>query len=134
VTVTVAEPKVAVPETARVNVLLVPVVGFGRGKLAVTPLGNPLALKVTLLAKLARLIVMVLVPLDPRFTVRLPGLAETVKSGVTGAVTVRANVVERVSPPPEPLMVTFVVPVVAVPVATRVNVLFPPVVEAGLND
>jgi hypothetical protein len=114
-------------------VLLPPVAGFVL-KVAVTPLGNPLALKATLLVKLARLIVIVLAPLAPRITVRLPGLAESVKSGVAGAVTVRANVVERVSPPPEPLMVTFVVPVVAVPVATRVNVLFPPVVEAGLND
>jgi hypothetical protein len=132
VTVTVAEPKVAVIEAASVRVLLPPVVEAGL-KLAVTPLGNPLALKATLLVKLARLIVIVLAPLDPRFTVRLPGLAETVKSGVTGAVTVRANVVERVSPPPEPLMVTFVVPVAAVLVVAKVNVLLPPVVEAGLN-
>jgi hypothetical protein len=129
----VAEPKAAVLEAASVRVLLPPVVEAGL-KLAVTPLGNPLALKVTLLVKMARLIVIVLVPFAPRFTVRLPGLAESVKSGVTGTVTVRANVVERVSPPPAPLMVTFVVPVAAVLDATRVNVLLPPVVEAGLND
>jgi hypothetical protein len=132
VTVTVAEPKVAVLEAVRVNVLLVPVVEVGL-KLAVTPLGNTPTLKATLLVKLARLIVIVLAPFVPRFTVRLPGLAESVKSGVAGAVIVRANVVERVSPPPEPLMVTLAVPVAAVLNAARVNVLPPPVVEAGLN-
>jgi len=132
VMVTVAEPKAAVLEAASVRVLLPPVVEVGL-KLAVTPLGNPLALKVTLLVKMARLIVIVLVPFAPRITVRLPGFAESVKSGVTGTVTVRANVVERVSPPPAPLMVTLVVPVAAVLDAARVNVLPPLVVEAGLN-
>jgi hypothetical protein len=131
--VTVAEPKVALLEAVSVRVLLPPVVEAGL-KLAVTPPGNPLALKFTLLVKMARLIVIVLVPFAPRFTVRLPGFAVSVKSGVAGTVTVRANVVERVSPPPAPLMVTFVVPVAAVLDATRVNVLLPPVVEAGLND
>jgi hypothetical protein len=132
VTVTVAEPKVAVLEAVRVNVLLVPVVEVWL-KLAVTPPGNPLALKATLLVKLARWIVIVLAPFVPRFTVRLPGLAESVKSGVVGAVTVRTNVVERVSPPPAPLMVTLFVPVAAVLDAARVNALPPPVVEGGLN-
>src|SRR5262249_41803143 len=132
VTVTVAEPKAAVLEAVRGNVLFVPVVEAGV-KLAVTPLGNPLALKATLLVKMARVIVVVLVPFAPRFTVRLAGFAESVKSGVVGAVTVRTNVVERVSPPPAPLMVTLAVPVAAVPDVAIVNVLPPPVVEAGLN-
>jgi hypothetical protein len=131
--VTLNVPVAAVLDAASVSVLLPPVVEAGLN-VAVTPLGNPLALKATLLVKLARLIVIVLVPFAPRFTVRLPGFAESVKSGVAGTVTVRANVVERVSPPPAPLMVTFVVPVAAVLDATRVNVLLPPVVEAGLND
>jgi hypothetical protein len=56
-----------------------------------------------------------------------------VKSGVVGAVTVRTNVVERVSPPPAPLMVTLAVPVAAVPDVAIVNVLPPAVVEAGLK-
>src|SRR5215510_1048170 len=129
VTVTVAPPRVAVLVAVRVSVLLVPVVEVWL-KLAVTPLGNPLALKVTLLVKFVRLIVIVLAPLAPRFTVRLAGLAESVK---LGAMTVRANVVERVSPPPAPLMVTLAVPVVAVLDAARVSVLLPPVVEAGLK-
>jgi hypothetical protein len=132
VTVTVAEPKAAVLDAASVSVLLPPVVEAGL-KLAVTPLGNPLALKATLLVKMARLIVIVLAPFAPRFTVRLAGLAESVKSGVVGTVTVRTNVVERVSPPPDPLMVTLAVPVAAVLDVARVNVLPPAVVEAGLN-
>jgi hypothetical protein len=129
VTVTVAAPRAAPLEAVRVSALLVPVAEAGL-KLAVTPFGNPLALKATLLLKLARLIVIVLTPVAPRFTVRLAGLAESVK---LGALTVRANVVERVSPPPAPLTVTLAVPVAAVPDAARVNVLLPPVVEAGVK-
>jgi len=48
--VTFAEPNMAVPEAVKVTVELVPVVEGGL-KVAVTPLGNPLALKVTLLVK-----------------------------------------------------------------------------------
>jgi hypothetical protein len=130
VTVTVAEPKVAVPDAVRVNVLLVPVVEAWL-KLAVTPLGNPLALKATLSVMPARLIVIALVTLGPpRLIVRLAGFAESVK---LGAATVRANVVERVSPPPAPLMVTLAVTIAAVLEAVRVSVLLPPVVEAGLK-
>jgi hypothetical protein len=46
--VTFAEPAVAALEAVKVTVELVPVVDVGL-KLAVTPLGNPLALKATLL-------------------------------------------------------------------------------------
>ena len=46
VIVTFAEPKVAALEAVKVTVALVPVVDGGL-KLAVTPLGNPLALKAT---------------------------------------------------------------------------------------
>src|SRR5215831_10759955 len=71
VTVTVAAPRVAVPEAVKVSTLLVPVAEAGL-KLAVTPLGNPLALKATLPVKPpVRVIVIVLVPLAPRLTVRL---------------------------------------------------------------
>jgi hypothetical protein len=126
-------PAVAAPEAARVKALLVPVAEAGL-KVAVTPLGNPLALKATALVNPpARLMAIVLAPLAPRFTVRLAGLAERVKSGVGGALTVRINVVERVSPPPEPLMVTLVIPVAAALDAAKVNALLPPVVEGGLN-
>jgi hypothetical protein len=129
VTVTVAAPRAAALEAVRVSVLLVPVAEAGL-KLEVTPLGNPLALMATLLVKFARLIVIVLTPVAPRFTVRLAGLAESVKLGAT---TVRTNVVERVSPPPAPLMVTLAVPTAAVLDAAKVNVLLPPVVEVALK-
>jgi hypothetical protein len=69
---------VAVLEAASVSVLLLPVVLLGL-KVAVTPVGRPLALNVTALVKLVRVIVIVLVPLAPRFIVRLEGLAESAK-------------------------------------------------------
>src|SRR5215510_12495844 len=87
VTVTVAAPRVAVLEVVNVNTLLVPVAEAGL-KLAVTPPGNPLALKATLPVKPpARVIVIVLVPLAPRLIVKLEGLGETEKSGVCGWFT-----------------------------------------------
>src|SRR5262245_27122456 len=81
VTVTVAAPIVAVPEAVNVNTLLVPVVEVGL-KLAVTPLGSPLALRATLLAKPpVGVMVIALVPLAPRLIVRLVGLLHSVKPG-----------------------------------------------------
>src|SRR5262245_44471469 len=80
-TVTVERPVVAVLEAVRVKVVLAPVVEAGE-KLAVTPLGRPLAVKATLPVKPpVRVIAIVLVTLDPRLTVRLPGLAASEKSG-----------------------------------------------------
>jgi hypothetical protein len=132
-TVTFTVPVVAALEAASVRVLLVPVVDGGL-KVAVTPLGNPVALKATLLVNPpVRVIVIVLAPLAPRFTVKLAGLAESVKSVGGGALTVRINVAPRVSPPPEPLMVMLVIPVAAVLDAASVSALLPPVVEVGLN-
>src|SRR2546422_597447 len=62
VTVTVAAPRVAALDAVKVSVLLVPVVEVGL-KLALTPLGNPLALKATLLVNpFTRLMVIVLAP------------------------------------------------------------------------
>src|SRR5215510_9439046 len=82
VTVTVAAPRVAALVAVNVNTLLVPVAGF-EPKLALTPLGNPLALKVTPPVKPpVRVTVIVLVPLAPRVTVRLAGFGESVKSGL----------------------------------------------------
>src|SRR5262245_65958455 len=79
VTVTVAGPTVAALDADKVNELLVPVVEVGL-KLAVTPLGNPLALKATPPANpFRRVMVIALIPLAPRLTVRLVGLAEGVK-------------------------------------------------------
>jgi hypothetical protein len=130
VTVILTAPRAAALDAVRVSVLLPPVVEEGL-KLAVTPLGNPLALKATLSVMPARLIVIALVTLGPpRLIVRLGGLAESVK---LGAATVMANVVERVRPPPTPVMVTVAAPRAAVLDAVRVSVLLPPVVEAGLK-
>jgi hypothetical protein len=84
VTVTVAAPRVAALEAASVNTLLVPVAEAGLN-VAVTPLGNPLAVKVTAPVKPPlRVIVIALVPLAPRLTVKLEGLADNVKLGAWG--------------------------------------------------
>jgi len=133
VTVTVAAPRVAVPETVNVNTLLVPDVEVGL-KLAVTPPGNPLALNATVLAKPpVGVMVIVLVPLAPRLTVRLVGLDESEKSGVCGWFTVRLIVVVRVRLPPVPVTVTVAAPRVAVLEALKVSVLLVPVVDGGLK-
>ena len=81
VMVTVDVPVVAVPLAVSVKMLVV-VVGFGANP-AVTPLGKPAALKVTLPAKpLTGTTVMVLVPLLPCAMLNEPGLAVRLKSGV----------------------------------------------------
>src|SRR5215468_7333276 len=80
VTVTVAGPIVAALEAANVNTLLVPVVEAGL-KLAVTPLGSPLALSATAAVKPPeRVIAIATVPLAPRLTVRLVGFGVSEKS------------------------------------------------------
>lgn len=88
VTVTLAIPVAAVADADRVSMLLVPVADAGLN-VAVTPLGNPPALKATAEEKPPlRVIVIALVPLAPRLIVRLVGFAESVKfaaSGVAGA-------------------------------------------------
>src|SRR5262245_3109451 len=88
VTVTLVIPVAALLDADRVNVLLVPVVDDGLN-VAVTPPGNPLALNATPDENPPlRVIVIALVPLPPRLTVRLVGFAESVKfaaSGVPGA-------------------------------------------------
>jgi len=81
VMVTVDVPVVAVLLAVRVSTL-VPVVGFVP-KAAVTPLGRPDAARVTLpVNPPTSVTVMVLVPLLPCVTDRLPGESESVKLGV----------------------------------------------------
>src|SRR5947209_2417872 len=88
VMVMVAVPTVAVLSAVKVNVLVL-VIGLGLNA-AVTPLGNPEADKVTLPLKPLRSVsVIVLVPLLPCATVKLPGEADNEKSGDTLPVTVR---------------------------------------------
>src|SRR5262245_44312348 len=133
VTVTVAAPSVAAPEAVNVNTLLVPVAEAGL-KLALTPLGNPLALKATAPVKpLVRVTVIVLVPLAPRLTVRLVGEAASERSGVGGWATVRRIVVVRAIVPPVPVTVTVATPNVAALEAAKVSVALFPVVEVGLK-
>ena len=103
VMVTVAVPKVAVALAERVSVLVV-VVGFGLNP-AVTPLGKPEALRLTLpLNPLIGFTVTVLVPLLPWVMVTLLGLAVRLKSGAE-LVTVRETVVVCVVEPPTPVTV-----------------------------
>ena len=84
VMVTVAGPSVAVAEAVKFTVLLVPVVDAGL-KLAVTPVGNPLALNATLPVKPpVRVIVIALFAVKPRVTFTLVGFAESAKSGCGG--------------------------------------------------
>lgn len=81
-----------------------PATGFGL-KLALAPLGNPLALKDTLLLKpLSGPTLIVLLALPPGLTLAEAGFADTVKSA--GAVTTRLTVVVCILPPPVPVMVS----------------------------
>jgi hypothetical protein len=60
-------------------------------------------------------------------------LAESVKSGVGGALTVRLMGILCVKPPPTPVTVTVAGPVAAVLDAAKVRALEFPVAEAGLK-
>ena len=137
VTVTVAVPRVAVEEAVSVRTEVpVPFAGGVTGLVAndaVTPLGRPVALSVVAELKLFWLVmVRVLVPWPPRFTVREAGASLMVKFGVAGAFTVRATVVVDARLPEVPVMVTVAFPRVAVLLAVRVSVLVV-VVLVGLN-
>jgi hypothetical protein len=132
VTVTVAAPVVAVLEAVKVRVL-VPVVDGGL-KLAVTPVGKPLALNATLpLKPPAGVTVMPSVPELPWLIETAAEAAAREKSGLGGAVTVTLIAVVAESVPLEPVIVTDAVPTVAVPDAENVTVLVP-VVDAGLKE
>jgi hypothetical protein len=128
VIVIVLVPAVAEALTVSVNVLVV-VVGFGLNP-AVTPLGRPEALKLTLPAKpFVGTTAMVLVPLLPGGVTTLLGVAVRLKSG---PATVRLKVVVCVKLPDLPVIVTVAVPKAAVALAVRVKVLVE-VVGFGLN-
>jgi hypothetical protein len=86
---------------------------------AVTPLGNPEALAVTVLAKpLSGVKVSVLLPLAPCAMLSAVGEAAIVKLG--GFVIVTAIVVFAVNAPDVPVIVTVVVPAAAVDAAVKV--------------
>ena len=120
--VTVRAPVAAVPLAVNVNVLVVAVLeGL---KLAVTPPARPEAERLTLpLKPFAGVTVIVEVTLFPRLTAKLAGEAERLKSGTTGALTVRVNVVVRVRVPEAPLTVSGKVPVAAALPTVSVSVL-----------
>lgn len=131
--VTVKVPAVALRPADRVNVLE-PVAGFGLND-AVVPLRIPEAESVTLPVKpFDGVMVTVLAPLALRAMLRLVGEADSVKldEPLTG-LTVRETVVDLVSEPLTPLMVTVKVPVVAVAPAVRVSVLVVALL-VGLKD
>jgi hypothetical protein len=126
--VTVAAPTVAEEEAVSVRVeVAVPFAAGVTGlveNVAVTPLGNPLALSVVAESNPPVLVtVIVLVPLAPCATVSDAGDALTLKLGVVAEFTVSETVVVAVKLPDVPVMVTVAVPVVAVLLAVRVKVL-----------
>jgi hypothetical protein len=120
VMVTVDVPLVAVELAVKVSVLLA-VAGLGT-KVAITPLGNPEADRVTLpLKPFDGVIMMALVPVVPCTTVRLLGLAE--RANVGDALTVSVIVVVSVRLPDVPVTITVAAPVFAVALAVKVNTL-----------
>jgi hypothetical protein len=131
VIVTVVVPAAAAALASSVRVLL-EAAGLALND-AVTPLGSPLALRVTLPAKPpAGLIVIALVVLPPASTVGVFGAAVSVKLPTDDSLTASAIVVLAVRLPDVPVIVTIAVPVAAMALAFRVNVLVE-VVEFGLN-
>jgi hypothetical protein len=128
VIVTVAVPTVAAEEAVSVRVeVAVPFAAGVTGlveNVAVTPLGNPLALSVVAELNPPVLVtVIVLVPLPPCVTDSEEGDALTLKFGEDAAFTVRETVVVALKLPDVPVMVTVAVPVVAELLAVRVSVL-----------
>lgn len=126
--VIVAVPTVAEEDAVRVRVeVALPLAGGVTGlveKLAVTPLGNPLALNVVAESKPPVLVmVIVLVPLLPWVTVTEVGEALRLKFGDAAEFTVSETLVVAVKLPDVPVMVTLAVPVVAVLLAVSVSVL-----------
>jgi hypothetical protein len=122
-------PTVAVVDAVSVNVLPV-VAGLGE-KLAVTPVGSPETLKVTLPEKLFRAaMVNVSVTLLPWPIVS--DIAEAARVKLGGGVTVSATLVVCVSEPETPVMVSVTGPTAAAELeAVSVNVLS---VVAGLGE
>jgi hypothetical protein len=139
VTVTFAVPVVAVLLAERVNVEL-PLPGAAmlpELKLALTPAGKPEAdNEIAELKPPLTEVEIVLVPEPPCATDTLVGDALRVKLGVAVAVIVSEMATVWVIPPPFALIVTFVVPVVAVLLAVKVTVELPlpgAPIDAGLK-
>jgi len=132
--VKVEVPTGVLPVVVTVNVELpAPVTVVGE-KLAVAPVGSPLALNVTTPPNPfnAPMLAVYVVAL-PTFTVCVLGLADIVKSGGGGCVfTTKLTVVECVKVPLVPVMVKVEVPTGVPPVVVTVNVELPaPVTVVG---
>jgi hypothetical protein len=126
VVVAVVEPEVPVMVTVYVPAVnvnpLVPVVGLVP-YVTVTPLGNPIAARVTLpVNPPTSVTVTESVAVLPCVTDRAVGEAASVKPD---ALTVRLMVMVAVSVPEVPVMVTVAVPAVAVALAVNVSTLLP---------
>jgi hypothetical protein len=131
-------PSVRLPETPVIVTVVVPVAAvalavsvrtleFVAGfvpNAAVTPVGRPDVESVTPpLKPFDGVIPIVVVPWDPRVIVRLLGEATRVKLDATDAFTVSEIVVPSLRLPETPVIVTFVVPAVAVALAASVRTL-----------
>jgi len=116
--VTVDDPAAAEPVVDSVKTQLVGEVPALKEPL--TPVGRPVIVNVTVLAKLfCGFKVKMLVPAAPWAMLRVDGDAESANVG--GAVMVRAIVVLLVSVPDVPVMVTVETPAATVPAAARVT-------------
>lgn len=132
VMVTVDEPAVA--ELLAVSVSTLELADDAGLNEAVTPLGSPVAVKVTLPANPpASVTAIALVALLPCFTDTDDGEAVSVKPGAVLALTVRAIVVLAVVVPEVPVMVTVDEPAAAELLAVNVTTLLP-VVGLVAND
>ena len=124
VMVTVAEPVAAALLAVTVRPVD-PVVGFV-AKVAVTPLGKPVAARVTLPVKaFAPVTLTVSMALPPGVREMVFAVGASVKLGA--GLTVSAIVVEAVMVPEVPVIVSVTAPVVAVVLAIKVRPLEPPV-------
>ena len=120
VMVTVEAPAAAVEAAVKVTTLTP--VALAAPKVAVTPLGSPDAARATVAANpFWAPTAMELVALEPVATLKLAGVAASVKLG--GGVTVREMVALALSVPDVPVTVTVAVPAAAVLAAVKVKVL-----------
>lgn len=135
VIVRVNDPVAAAFEATSVNVLGEPAMIVWGAKVAVTPAGKPLALKVAVPLKPAgsadgvRSRLIMIEPLEPWLTVKVAGLADRVKAGLT----LSSMVVDCVREPLVPVTVTIAASGGAVPDAVNVSTL-PDVVGFVSND
>ncbi len=122
-------PAAAVLAAVKVAVLLPEATAL---KVAVTPVGRPEAVNVTVLLKPYNdVMAMLLVPFEPGFTLRLVGVAASVKLG--GGFTVSAMVALLVKDPEVPVMVRVDAPVAALLAAVNVAVLLPAVTALNVT-